>query len=57
MLKLDNITKEQKSKLAEKAEQALALYVDGANHSAGYDVLRYAKAGFYTLNKEVFDAD
>jgi hypothetical protein len=54
MLKLDNITKEQKAKLA---EQALALYVDGANHSAGYDVLRYAKAGFYTLNKEVFDAD
>lgn len=57
MLKLDNTTKEQKAILAEKAEKALVLYAEDSDHSAGYDILRYAKAGFYQINKEVFDAN
>lgn len=54
MLNIKNISKEQKALLQAKVAEALVRYASGTDHSAGYDVIRYAKAGLYTVNDEIF---
>ena len=46
------MTKEQKEKMLEKANQALVDYIEGnCSPSSGYNVLRYAKAGLYNAKE------
>ena len=52
MLDINKMTEEQFKEVASKAEEALDKYrKDIGNTSAGYDVLRYARAGFYVLRR------
>lgn len=52
MIKPEDMSEEQYKKLLESAQKALDDYQkDVMNCGAGYQILRYAKAGLYEVNK------
>lgn len=51
---IKSLSAEQRTAILKRAEQALVRYESGQDHSAGYDILRYARAGILTVKGEVF---
>lgn len=52
---IKSLNAERRAAIRQRAEQALIRYQSEQDHSAGYDILRYARAGTLQVKDEVFD--